>query len=278
MKKISVLTVGSRGDIEPFIALAKELMSKGYEVQLVTHWDFLHIASKYGVDVVPLSLSTKEFTAPLMNAPEMNPFTTIRIMRGILAPLLESILPEMWKAASDSDAIISSGTTLWGLDIAEKLQVPHVLAALQPLFPTEEFSHPSMINLPEWGGFFNQLSYVVVGYSYWLSIANTINNWREDYLNLPKKIDKFIDPDVWRTQLHLLGYSSLVIPQPTDWVGNVVTTGYWRLPLCDYLVPYCFGFGKISSCPSLTSNPCASKQPLIATARSKVLISSASGI
>ncbi|MGB3295233.1 MAG: glycosyltransferase, partial [Phormidesmis sp.] len=214
-------------------ALSKKLMSKGYEVQIVTHRDFLPLANEHGVNIAPIQLSSKECTAPLINAPEMNPFTTIRLMRGILEPLLESILPDMWKAASDSDVIISSGTTLWGLDIAEKLEVPHILAALQPIFPTAEFPHPSLLDLPRLG-FLNQLSYIIVGYSYWQMIARTINEWRVEYLKLPKKIDRFIEPKVWNKQLHLLAYSPLVVPQPPDWVGNVATTGYWRLPCSTY--------------------------------------------
>lgn len=229
MKRISILTVGTRGDVEPFIALSKELLLKGYEVQLVTHADFLSLANQYGVNIAPIRLSSKDFSAPLMNPPDMNLFTAVRIMRGLVEPLLESILPDMWKYAQNSDVIISSGTTLWGLDIAEKLQVPHVLVGLQPLFPTEEFPHVMMSDLPKWGGLINQLSYLYAGYSYWHMISRSINNWRVDYLELPKKIDRFIDPNVWQNQLHLLAYSSQVIPQPSDWVGNIATTGYWRL-------------------------------------------------
>lgn len=234
MKKVSILTVGSRGDVEPFIALAKELMTEGYEVQLVTHIDFMPLASRHGVKVAPIQLSSKAFTAPLMNPPETNHFTKVRIMRGLIEPLLQSILPEMWQAADGSDAIISSGTTLWGLDIAEKLQVPHILVALQPLFATEEFPHVLMSDLPAWNGLINKLSYIFVGYSYWQMIARAINDWRVDYLELPKKIDRIVDPAVWSNQLHLLAYSSLVVPQPSDWAGNVFTTSYWRLSSSAY--------------------------------------------
>ena len=139
MKRISVLTVGSRGDIEPFIALSKELKAKGYQVRLITHRDFSSLAAEHDVEIVPIELSSHEFTTSFMTPPEVNLFTMVRTFRGILEPLLDSILPDMWQYAMDSDVIISSGTTLWGLDIAEKLQVPHILVGLQPLFPPGAF-------------------------------------------------------------------------------------------------------------------------------------------
>lgn len=229
MKRISILTVGSRGDIEPFIALAQKLRLKGYEVRLITHGDFYRLANEHGIDVVPIQLSSKDFTSPLMNLPETNPFTMVRTVRALLEPLLQSILPDMWQAANDSDAIISSGTTLWGLDIAEKLQVPHILVGLQPLFPTEEFPHVLMSDLPDWGGLINKLSYMFVGSFYWQMISRSINEWRTNYLGLPKKTDRFANTKLWKEQLHILAYGSLVVPQPSDWSANAITTGYCRL-------------------------------------------------
>ncbi len=237
MKKISILIAGSRGDIEPFIALSKELAPRGYEVQLVAHADFMPLADKYGINIAPIRLSSKDFTAPLMDPPEMNPFTMVRLLRGILEPLLQSILPDVWKHTRDSDAIISTGTSLWGLDVAEKLQVPHILVGLQPLLPTEEFPHVSVSDLPQLGGLINKFSYAFINYSCWQAISRSINEWRVEQLKLPKKIGNFTESDVWKNQLHLAAYSPLVVPQPLDWTKNATTTGYWRLPASGYQPP-----------------------------------------
>ena len=86
-----------------------------------------------------------------------------------------------------------------------------------------------MSNLSDKGEFINKLSYVLVGSIYWQMISRSINEWRTNYLEIPKKADRYGSTDLWKKQLHLLAYSPSVIPQPSDWPSNVTTTGYWRL-------------------------------------------------
>lgn len=237
MKKISILTVGSRGDVEPFLAIAKGLKAVGYDVRLVTHPDFISLAEKHNIKLTPIRMTAKDFVRKTMHPPESNLFSFIRIARGVLEPILDSVLPDMWLLSRDSDAIISSGTALWGIEIAERLDVPHILAGLQPLYPTAEFPQvlaPSWFNLK---GLPNRISYSVVSLAYWQIASRSINKWRKEYLNLPERDEPFSEGRAWNEQLHLLGYSDLVIPHPKDWGGNVYTTGYWRIADCSSFVP-----------------------------------------
>lgn len=238
MKKISILTVGSRGDVEPFIALGKGLERIGYDVQLVTHPDFTGLAEQYHINLLPIRLSAKQFVSQTMHSPKANFFSFVRVARGVLEPLLESVLPDMWLASKDSDVIISSGTTLWGLDIADSLGVPHVLAGLQPLFPTGEFPH---VLMPSWfnsRGLINKASYSLIGSLYWQVISRSVNAWRSQYLGFSNRTEPFAEQKLWDEQLHLLGYSPLVIPQPVEWnKDNVHTTGYWRTDSQDEFSP-----------------------------------------
>ena len=144
-----------------------------------------------------------------------------------MEPLLQSLLTDMWLAAKDADAVISAGTALWGLDIAEKLTVPHVLVGLQPLLPTKDFPHVLMSSWSTAGGVVNKLSASMVGIMYWQIVSRSINTWRKEVLDLPARNTPFSEHVAWAEQLHLLAYSPIVVPQPKDWGGNVHTTGYW---------------------------------------------------
>ena len=53
--KITICVVGSRGDVQPTVALGKALKQAGHEVRLFTHDVFADLASAHGVDLVPLS-------------------------------------------------------------------------------------------------------------------------------------------------------------------------------------------------------------------------------
>ena len=225
--KISILTVGSRGDVEPFLALGSKLVRAGHEVKLVTHPEFAGLADRYRVALLPVRLTATEFITKTMQPPPMNFFSLVRVMRSVMEPLLQSLLTDMWLAAKDADAVISAGTALWGLDIAEKLTVPHVLVGLQPLLPTKDFPHVLMSSWSTAGGVVNKLSASMVGIMYWQIVSRSINTWRKEVLDLPARNTPFSEHVAWAEQLHLLAYSPIVVPQPKDWGGNVHTTGYW---------------------------------------------------
>ncbi len=47
--KITILTLGSRGDVEPFVALGKGLMRAGHDVTLCTSVSFKSLVSRHGL-------------------------------------------------------------------------------------------------------------------------------------------------------------------------------------------------------------------------------------
>jgi hypothetical protein len=84
---IAVLSLGSRGDVQPFIALAAELAKRGHDVRLVTHANFAELAAGRGIafEAVEGSFQTVLNDAPglRMTASGRNPFAALRAMREI---------------------------------------------------------------------------------------------------------------------------------------------------------------------------------------------------
>ncbi len=54
--QITILTVGSRGDVQPFIALGLGLQQAGHTVQLATHSPFQAMVHSYGLEFAPIEL------------------------------------------------------------------------------------------------------------------------------------------------------------------------------------------------------------------------------
>ncbi|XP_047181250.1 sterol 3-beta-glucosyltransferase UGT80B1-like [Vigna umbellata] len=52
--QIVMLVVGTRGDVQPFLAIAKKLQDYGHRVRLATHADFDTFVKSAGVDFYPL--------------------------------------------------------------------------------------------------------------------------------------------------------------------------------------------------------------------------------
>lgn len=53
--RISILTVGSRGDVQPFVAFGAGLQDAGHAVRLCTHADFEELATGQGLAFAPVA-------------------------------------------------------------------------------------------------------------------------------------------------------------------------------------------------------------------------------
>ncbi len=56
-KRIAIATIGTLGDVRPYIALALELKTRGYDVVFGTNADFESVITKAGIEFK--SLGTK---------------------------------------------------------------------------------------------------------------------------------------------------------------------------------------------------------------------------
>ena len=54
MKKIAMFTMGTRGDVQPYIFLSKELMKNGYDVTLGSHPCWKKLIEEAGICFSPI--------------------------------------------------------------------------------------------------------------------------------------------------------------------------------------------------------------------------------
>lgn len=229
MKKILILTIGSRGDVQPYIALGKALVSRGHAVRLVTLTEFARMASEADLEFAPLDAGIK----PIFNTPEIKAALATGLVRNIfgvakvIIPVLPSILDNAWTAAQGIDLIIFQPLALAGNSIAEKLEIPGVLALPSPLLsPTTAFASP-YFPVPFNLGWSNRISHqLVIGASLPI-LRKLINPWRKGRLNLGPAGDQRSLHGI--NILKLYGYSTHVLPIPADWAVSSEVTGYWFL-------------------------------------------------
>lgn len=237
-KKILVLTCGSRGDVEPFIALADGLTQHGYVVTLSTAERYGDWIKTFGLAFEPLSddiidlMDTPDGKAALEGASGVFK----RIAAGIRlarksGPLNDAQNFDAWRVAHEvqPDLIVHHPKVIAAPHIAEALGIPAVLAALQPLIvPTHEFPPAGMPNLPIPG--YNRFGYSLVKLSYG-SFRKSINTFRRNALKLPpvKSRNGVLFPKGADAAKVLHAISPSVIPQPKDWPDSAIMTGYWGL-------------------------------------------------
>lgn len=262
--KITILTIGSRGDVQPFIALGLGLKQAGHQVQLATHSNFKSLIGSYGLTFSPVEGDVQanmlvESGQKMLDAGS-NPFTFIHRYAQMLEPMTERALVDSWNACQGTDAIIAHGTAFWGYDIAQKLDVPFYLAGLQPFSPNPDFPHPMMPPALRLGGLVNQLTYLLMSQLFWQIFRKPINQWRGNTLNLPTWQQNPFWNRGWQQVPILYGYSPTVIPKPANWTEKLQVTGYWFLDsppdfspppeLVDFLEagqpPVYIGFGSMT--------------------------------
>lgn len=60
--RIAITAPGSRGDVQPYMALGKGLQEAGHAVRLVTHQNFDVLVSSHGLDFWPVGGSAQDIT------------------------------------------------------------------------------------------------------------------------------------------------------------------------------------------------------------------------
>ncbi len=239
--KITIVAMGSRGDVQPYIALGKGLKKAGYEVYMPVPEIFKEMVLDAGliyIEVVGIDPQAFLRKKDLVEAREKkNGLSFLLKMFKDMKPLMELYFKQIWEACKDSDAIISAFIYLGAYDSAEKLNIPCIQSVLYPLYPTGDF--PSiMMPFSSKNRTFNLFTHLILSQLSWQVARKWTNKVRKEYLDLEpygfwgpfKKLSKDKSPI-------LFAYSSHVVPKPSDWFKNWLITGYWFNDNCDDFNP-----------------------------------------
>ncbi|TFG73181.1 MAG: glycosyltransferase, partial [Anaerolineales bacterium] len=112
--KITVFAAGSRGDIQPCIALSRGLQRAGYRVRLAAPEDFASFVQKHGVGFYPLRGDVQQIMASdtgrkFMETGGANPIKSIQAVRTMIGPVVMEMVEDAYAACRDADAIICLG-------------------------------------------------------------------------------------------------------------------------------------------------------------------------
>lgn len=233
MATIAILCVGSRGDVQPYVALANELSSRGHSVTVATHATFRELVTERGLDFValpgdPREQVRREETQDLM-ASGRGLVRFVSRFASLAEPWLEKLFDVLSPICARSDLVVYSPLAFPGWHIAQAKGTPSVLAPLQPFTATGEFPAVSLGGL-DLGSRGNHLSHRIVQQVAWLSVRRTVDRIRLEKLGMPPLGWRGPFPVLERTaEAHIYGFSRHVVPKPSDWGRQHHITGYWFL-------------------------------------------------
>ncbi|EUC51426.1 glycosyltransferase family 1 protein [Bipolaris oryzae ATCC 44560] len=230
---IVCLTIGSRGDVQPYIALCKELLKEGHKPRIATHAEFEPWVRKHGIDFAVVDGNPAE----LMRICVEHGMFTYGFMKEANSKFrgwLDDVCSSSWRACQGADVLIESPSTMAGIHIAEALEIPYFRAFTMPWTRTRAYPHAFSVLEKKMGGGYNSLTYITFDTIFWTAISGQINKWRRRELGLQGTTQHKMQASL---RPFLYNFSPHVVPPPLDWPDWVRVTGYWFLDESDSYDP-----------------------------------------
>lgn len=233
--RIALIALGSRGDVQPYLALGQGLLAAGHAVRVVTNQDYARLVMAQGLEFWPVTGSVQA----VVESDEMRALLDKGDFLAINARAAREVqrMARLWAAEGlagcrDRDLLIAGlGGLFMGLALAEKLGIPLLEAHVVPFTPTAVFPgalFPAAV--ARLGGAANRLSHHLTRQIMWQAFRPADTLARRQVLDLAPA--PFWGPHTaaGRRRLPTLyGISPAVLPKPADWGAHVHVTGYWTL-------------------------------------------------
>jgi sterol 3beta-glucosyltransferase len=225
--KITILTYGSRGDVQPFLPLAVRLIEGGHSVKLAAPLRFKDFVEEQEIDFVPLSGDPEDLSRRLNNAGH----NFVKLLRELMNHAIE-IGADIWRqteeACKDADLILHTFTHAVGAHtLAREKKIPDVHIQTFPIFSaTGDYPNVTMPDLRS--RTLNRLTHKLSAKITWWSSRTGFERVRRR-VGLPKrKLYWPFDNDPLRPPTPILcAWSPSVLPPSSDWPLNVHITGYY---------------------------------------------------
>ncbi|TVY28311.1 Sterol 3-beta-glucosyltransferase [Lachnellula hyalina] len=274
---IVIHVVGSRGDVQPFVALGKTLKATyGHRVRLATHPTFQTFVEENGLEFFSIGGDPSELMAFMVKNPGLMPgFDSLKSGDvGKRRKGMEEIVLGCWRSCIEAgnglgaptrkdnadggfdaginmdtdpsdrpfiaDAIIANPPSFAHVHIAEKMGIPLHMMFTMPWSPTQSFPHP-LANIQSSNAdvsMNNFVSYALVEMMTWQGLGDVINRFREHALGL-EPISLIWAPGMLsRLRVpYTYCWSPALIPKPKDWGQYISISGFYFLSLASSYTP-----------------------------------------
>lgn len=217
MKNIVIFTMGTRGDVQPYIFLAQALIKRGHRVTLGSHPCWNELVSSSGVAFVPIGPDIDiEYEAAVIRGKTKNPVVSMLKTMKFVFHIIENSSAEIFESCKEKDLVIVSHSQM-GATEAEALGIETVNVTLQTeMIP--ETKKKKTLGDKVFAALVNP------------QIVKPYNKIRKQY-QLPKIK---VMGEVMSPKLNLIPISRYIIEQNPYWDDVNKLVGYWYNDECTY--------------------------------------------
>ncbi len=223
---ITAVTIGSTGDVRPFLALGRALLARGHHLKIATFPRFQPLVGKHGLSFAPIH-GDEDLMMSLLIGDGVTGMAYLKGLSALLNRNKAEILADVLNACQSADLILYTVLGSLAYHVAESLHVPCIRALFCPLDRTGNAPIPGMPALPL-GPFYNRLSYSLSETGFSLFTMKELNAWRSA-LGLGKWSGHSYHAMFGKPVETLYAYSRFLAPKPKEWGEHLHITGFWPL-------------------------------------------------
>lgn len=226
--KAVILTYGSRGDVEPFFALANGLIRAGHDALVVGPGTFSTLASERGIAFIPLPGDPEAVAADLVQVAGHSPWKMVHVVSKLILPIGAEVYHIAREVCRGADVVVNSFLfTTGGPEIVDQLGIPSFSAQLFPIFTaTGDFPGVVTPDLPL-GRKYRHLTHAILEQVFWQGSRLLYRRVRRENPDFPPLSGWPLAKERQPPVPVLYAYSRHVLPRPADWPDHAHVTGYW---------------------------------------------------
>lgn len=228
--KILLLAIGSRGDVQPFVALGRALSARGHAVTLAAPGGFAAMAQAAGLPFHPLPV---DFQA-LLETPEieaaMTSFTGKLKAYRWANDIMNDQLTAIWRLGLElkPDVILNHFKGALAPQLARRLGGVSMPVMLQPGFTATHEYPQFLISSRSLGRVGNIASHRLIDALTRMGTRLLIKRWaKATGIDTGPTMDPMQGYTAQGTAPRIHAYSPTLVPRPTEWPPTEVQTGYF---------------------------------------------------
>lgn len=259
--RFTMISIGSTGDVRPYVILGKELKKRGHDVKITSFEDFRSMVEAAGLRFSPISGDVTEFMAAIMK-PGVSGINYLAQLESVIRDVADSMLRDIMSACEDAEAMVCTFFGSMMYSMAEKHHIPCIQTHYYPMDYNASVPISSAPGL-KLGKTWNKTSYHL-GYLLISALEKRyLTQWRKQEGVSLRKVRPNPDYIVHGHTIPVVyAISPLLMPRPATWREHIHMSGFWQddenpvnytppEALCDFLKdgekPVYIGFGSMVS-------------------------------
>lgn len=229
---VTFLAIGSRGDVQPYIALGVELQKLGHRARIATFENFADFVAGFGLEFYPIHGDVARVAADQSTRGAMQADNPIKLLFSFnkLKEMVAGVQRDLFDACVGSDAVVYHPGPSIGYYAARELGIPSILATPFPMTPTRAYPALIFYDKPRLGGRANYMTHKIFEQIMWMAGKSPIRQfWQQQFGHAPVDFGCPYGRQTTAAMPTVVSCSNYVFPRPADWPEHVHNTGYWFL-------------------------------------------------